>query len=54
LVLSRSGADAQTPAAVTQVTNCDSAATDGLVLMAWQVNVNHIDVSGCDSGIVRQ
>jgi hypothetical protein len=32
--------------------NCDSAATDGLVLMAWQVNVNHIDVSGCDSGIV--
>jgi hypothetical protein len=32
--------------------NCDSTATDGLVLMAWQVNVNHVDVTGCASGIV--
>jgi hypothetical protein len=30
---------------------CDSSATDGLVLMAWQVIVSHVDVTGCDSGI---
>jgi hypothetical protein len=32
--------------------NCDSSSTDGLVLMAWQVIVDHVDVSGCESGIV--
>jgi hypothetical protein len=31
---------------------CDSSATNGLVLMAWQVIVSHVDVTGCDSGIV--
>jgi parallel beta-helix repeat protein len=32
--------------------NCDSSSTDGLVVMAWQVNVNHVDATGCESGIV--
>lgn len=32
--------------------NCDSSSTNGLVVMAWQVNVTHLDVTDCESGIV--